>query len=856
VNQTTFGKLFSFDVDGWIVGQPLYLQNVAIPNQGSHNVVYVETMHDSVYGFDADTPNNGLPLWQVSFLDPNNGITSVPAADGGCINVTSFVELGITGTPAIDPVSGTIYLVARTKENGSYYQRLHALDAATGQEKIGSPVVITATYPGTGDGSNVVTFDPLGQASRAAVLLNNNTLFLSFASNGCKQVHNHGWVLAYDAVSLQQVGVFNTTPNTNNGGIWQSGSGPAADSNGNIYVETADAVYDANTGGPDYGDSILKLTLGANGLFLADSFTPANQGTYNTNDQDLSSVGPLLLPDQASQYPHLLVGSGKDETVYVLNRDNMGGYNSVQDQIVQELPPLYTNLRGQVPTYWNGLVYFEQSFSPVAAYSVSNGVLSTSPVMQTNVSYSSNGPTSISANGESNGVLWMLTADSGYSTLRAYDVTNLSGELYDSDQAGSRDSLDATAHFALPMIANGRVYVGTQTQLVAYGLLGTAPSVTLSPGTLTFANQNLNTTSAAQVLTVTNNGTASLSVNSVNLTGDFAQTNTCTTSIAAGAGCTINVTFTPTAIGTRTGTLSITDNGAGSPQTVTLSGTGSTAAPGVSLTPSSVTFTSQAVNTTSSAQNVTLTNSGTASLAITQIAASGDFAQTNTCGASVAAAAHCTISVTFSPTARGTHSGSVTITDNAPGSPHTISLSGTGAAASLGMVIASGSSSSQTVSAGSSASYKLSIGGQGISGTAKLTCTGAPTASTCSLSPTSVSVSATLPSTFTATVATTARSSARLDHAPGATSTTWMWAMGIFGLMLVPVSSRRKTTITRVAGIVRMTVLMLALSGCGGGSSSTTPPPPTGTPAGTYILTVSASAGSNNESIPLTLVVQ
>jgi hypothetical protein len=686
VNQNSFGQLFAANIDGYIVAQPLYLQNISIPNLGVHNVVYVATMHDSVYAFDADT---GVLLWQVSFINPAAGITSVPASVAGCVGVTHFTEHGVVGTAVIDPNSGTMYVVAKTMENGAYVQRLHALDVGSGQEKFGGPVVITASFPGTGDGGSTVTFDPLRQMSRAGLLQIGTTIFLTFGSNGCKLVHNHGWVLAYEAGTLQQLGVFNTTPNDNNGGIWQGGSGPAADTNGNIYFETADAVFDANTGGADFGDSILSLNWGANGLSLADYFTPLNQSNYDTLDLDVGSVGPIVLPDQPGSFPHLLVGSGKDATIYVVNRDSMGGYDPVQDQIVQELASPFTNAstRFQAPTYWNGTVYFEQIQAPVAAYSLNNGALSTLPVSQTQVAYQRANAASVSANGTTNGILWLVTLSSSTSTatLHAFDATNLATEFYNSDQAGTRDTLSPTVHFATPTIANGKVYIGTQTQFVTYGLLGVSPIASLSPSSVAFGNEIVNTTSAPQIITLTNTGTSNLSVNGVAANGDFAQTNDCNANIAVGASCTINVTFTPTAAGSRTGAITFTDNAASSPQSVSLSGTGVVpTAPVVSLSPGSLNFASQTVGTTSPIQSSTLTNTGSATLSIGSIAVSGDFGLATTgtscpySGGTVNVGASCTIDVTFTPTQTGNRTGSVAITDNAADSPQSLSLSGTG----------------------------------------------------------------------------------------------------------------------------------------------------------------------------------
>jgi hypothetical protein len=609
VNQSQFGQVFSHNVDGWIVGQPLYVQNVTIPNLGAHNVVYVATLHDSVYAFDADsaTVNGGAALWQVSFINPAGGITTVDATVAGCNNVTKFTEQGIIGTPAIDPTSNTMYLVAKTQENGSYFQRLHALDITTGQERAGSPVVITATVPGSGDGSTVDTFDPLGQMSRTGVLVANNTVYLTFSANGCKQVHNHGWVFAYDATSLAQTGVFNTTPNTNNGGIWQGGSGPAADSDGNIYLETADANFDQDSGGGDYGDSILKFNPN---LTLSSFFTPNTQASLNNNDYDLASTGPLVLPDQLSfSHPHLVVGSGKDETIYLLDRSGLGNYNPLGDQIVQEVAPFFSPIRQRfgAPTYWNNKLYFTELNAQFIAYSFNNGVISSAPVDQGTTAWARTNPMSISAQGNSNGILWLITSLATSAQLRAYDPTFLGTEFYDSDQAGSRDTLGPIAHFMTPAIANGRVYVGTQTRLAAYGLLSTTPAIGLSPTSLTFSGQNVNTTSAPQTITLTNTGSGSLSVNSVTSSGDFGQTNTCTTNVAVGATCLISVIFTPTVTGTQTGTITITDNAGNSPQTVSLSGTGTVG------TNNTTTTVSSSQNPSSFGQSVTFTATVTAS---------------------------------------------------------------------------------------------------------------------------------------------------------------------------------------------------------------------------------------------------
>src|ERR1700674_2068670 len=309
VNSTAFGKLLSLPTDGYVYAQPLYKSNVLIPAKGLRNVLFVATEHDSVYAFDA----NGVtttPLWHVSFINPSVGITTVPSDD---VFINDIVpEIGITGTPVIDPQGGTLYVVAKTKENGTYVQRLHALDITTGAEKFGGPAVIQASVPGTGNGSSggTLPFDPLIENQRAGLLLVNGVVYIAFASHGDIGTY-HGWVFGYNAATLQQVAVFNDTPNRLQGGIWQGGNGPAADSSGNVFVISGNGTFDADEEGVDFGDSFLKLNAG--GLALVDFFTPFNQASLNANDVDLGSSGPLLLPDQTgTAHPHLVLGAGKD----------------------------------------------------------------------------------------------------------------------------------------------------------------------------------------------------------------------------------------------------------------------------------------------------------------------------------------------------------------------------------------------------------------------------------------------------------------------------------------------------------------------------------------------------------------
>ena len=453
VNSTQFGQLFSQPVDGIIVGQPLYLSGVNIPNLGIHNVVYVATQHDSIYAFDADNNSgtNASPLWQVSFIDPNAGITTVPGTVQKCSGVTGFTEIGIESTPAIDPNTNTLYLVAKTEENGVFVHRLHALDVATGQEKFGGPVSINASY--TANDGKVTQFSNLWEMNRPGLLLLNGAVYLTFGTNGCDD-SSQGWVLTYDAGTLQQIGVFDAAPDAGLAGIWQSGQGPAADSSGNVYFSTAEVTFDANTGGQDYGSSIVKLTQGTN-LTVTDYFTPSNWSFISMNDLDLSSCGVMALPDQTGTHPHELIASGKQGTIYVIDRDNMGQFNMMTDQVIQELP-LGAGAMFSSPAYFNNTVYFAGLASPIYGYPLSGGMLGT-PLKTATMP---GGIPSISANGTSNGVLWIITGG----VLEAFDASSLS-RLYTSLR------LPNTTHFVIPTVANGKVYVGTTQSLLVYGLL-------------------------------------------------------------------------------------------------------------------------------------------------------------------------------------------------------------------------------------------------------------------------------------------------------------------------------------------------------------------------------------------------
>ena len=333
VNAKQFGKLGAFKVDGAVYAQPLFIPSVEIPNKGTHDVLFVATEHDSVYAFDATRPGDP-PLWQVSFLDKARGVTLVSEDDAECPFIRP--EVGITSTPVIDLKSGTLFVLARTKirhalGNNEYFQHLHALAITTGVEKFGGPKLITASVQGQGAGAvnGQVAFNPLRENPRAALVLANKIVYLTWASS-CDLDPYHGWVMAYDPQTLAQRAALNVNPDGSEAGIWLSDTGPAADADGNLFLPTGNGTFDADSGGRDYGDSVLKLALEGPSLAIHDYFTPHDQARISAADADVGSSGPLLLPDQPGPHRHLLLQPTKDSTIYVIDRDQMGKFHGEQ----------------------------------------------------------------------------------------------------------------------------------------------------------------------------------------------------------------------------------------------------------------------------------------------------------------------------------------------------------------------------------------------------------------------------------------------------------------------------------------------------------------------------------------------
>jgi hypothetical protein len=498
VNVNTFGKLFSRTVDGQIYAQPLYVPDLAVAGQ-IRNVVYVATQNDSLYAFDADDPTASAPLWHVTF---GNAVPSIDV-NPECADITP--QVGITSTPVIDIVSRTIYVVAKTKSpsDNSYHFKIHALDLIAGTEKFGGPTEIAAQVPGTGVDSvgGIVTFDPLQQFNRPGLLLLNGTVYVAFGS-ACETSPWHGWILGYSASTLQQVAALNTTPNGSDGGIWGGGQGLLADSANNIYVMTGNGTFDPMTGG-DYGDSILKIST-ASGLSIVDYFTPTNQADLDATDSDLGSGGPMALPGT-----DLIVGSGKDGVIRVLDTSNLGQFSTTTNNNVQNFRGTTGEVFMGAPIYWDSpnhgpAIYIWSGDDFLKAYPLVSGTFQTTPISQSIImeapGYSNSVPLSLSANGSQAGagIVWASGAFSANANrqtvagiLRAFDATDLTNELWDSKQNAARDDVGNYAKFSPPIIANGKVYQATfSNQLAVYGLLAPAdftldlpsPVATVTPG--------------------------------------------------------------------------------------------------------------------------------------------------------------------------------------------------------------------------------------------------------------------------------------------------------------------------------------------------------------------------------------
>ncbi len=682
VRSSTFGQVFTLPVDDSIFAQPLYVPNVAIANQGTHNVVYVATMGDTLYAFDADV--GGAPLWSVDFASIA-GASPVPFDSFEFSSKNIVGNLGILSTPVIDTSSGMLYLVACTLENGTMVYRLHAVDITSGVETLGPGVVLSGRYNG-------VTFRARYVTQRVSLTISGNNVVFAFGS-----VENEysgetiGWVMSYDKQTLSQTGIFGTNSSGNGAGVWQSGRPPVVDDSGYVFLFTGNGYSNGYDGVSRFSESALKLDPG-NGLHLVDWFTPADWSSLDAQDQDLGSSGPLLIPGT-----ELLAGGGKEGVLYLLDGNNLGKFNASDSQIVQKFTPCsYCELRTG-PVYWarsnaNGgpLLYNWGESDTLKAYPFYGSSLATSPSAQWAGSVPPpGGSMALSANGSTSGtgVLWATTVVSGDEEdnppqpgeLRAFDASNVSNELWNSSMNAARDAFGNLGKLVPPLVANGKVYVATwSNQVAVYGLLA---GFSVSPNSLAFGNQANGVASSPSSVTVSNTSTSSLSIQISIASANpqpFTQTNNCGSSLAPGGHCTVNVVFKPAASGAVTGTLHI-QTGAGT-RNVTLTGTG--VKPTYTLAPTSLSFGNQATSTTSAASPITLTNTSNVSLPITGISISNaspqPFSQSNNCGSSVPGGASCTINVTFAPTAAGAVTATLSVNTGAGAGTQTAALQGTG----------------------------------------------------------------------------------------------------------------------------------------------------------------------------------
>jgi hypothetical protein len=473
VASSTFGLLRRLPVDGRVDAQPLYLSALSTAG-GTFNTLFVATEHDSVYAFDSDS---GAVLWHVSLLG-----TGEKASDTrGCSQVSP--EIGITSTPVIDRSAGahgTMYVVAMSIDSSSnYHQRLHALDVTTGAELLNGPVDISASFPATGTATS--SFDAKSYEERAALLLANGTIYTSWTSH-CDDAPYGGWIISYAQSTLARNGVLNVAANSSSGpAIWMAGGGPAVDASGNIYLLTANGAFETTMdakGFPsaqDYGNSFLKISSAAAGLSVLDYFTMSNEVAESNADQDLGSGGEMLLPDlmdSTNTVRHLMVGAGKDGNIYVVDRDSMGKFNSSANKNYQMLTGVLPGGIWSTPAYFNGTLYYGNVSGTLKAFAISSAKLSAAPQSQstTQFTYPGTAP-SVSANGTANGIVW-AHENTSPAVLHAYDATNLAHELYNSNQAAAnRDQFGAGNKYITPIVADGKVFVGTGGAVAVFGLL-------------------------------------------------------------------------------------------------------------------------------------------------------------------------------------------------------------------------------------------------------------------------------------------------------------------------------------------------------------------------------------------------
>ena len=684
VNQTNFGKLFSNAVDGEVYGQPLYVPNVNISG-GTHNVVYVTTEHDSVYAFDADSA--GVTYWHNSYI---GGVTmTVSQADvGGCPQITP--EIGITDTPVIDPATGTIYFAAMTKTVSggvtTFTQTLHAVDISTGAEKFNGPQTIAGSFPGTGDGGTTVTFVPQAYKERCALTLVNGVVYTSWASHCDFDTWGtyRGWVMGYNASNItQQVSVYCDEPNGSEASFWESGDGPSVDAAGNLYFLSGNGSFDQTAPVSDYGQCFLKLNTTGNAVTALDYFSPMNEATLSSGDQDIGSAGQCLLPSSwgSVAHPNLVIGADKPGDLYVVDTANMGHFSATMNNIPQMVVSIGGSGFTTPAIYSNGVtnyVYWGMTNQALKAFTFANAQYVTVFSSKSATTFGGQGTEpSVSSNGSTNGIVWTIQNGTPL-VLHAYDATNLATELYNSGQAaGNRDSaVGAYVKFTTPSIANGKVFVPTGSSLVVYGLLANpTPTVTRSPtqtatstatSSLTFSptltpTKTITATPSSTPTFTPSNSPSSTRASTPTGTPSATATSSATASSTKTATTTPSSTTTNTPINTPTHTPTATMT---STPTVTASYTPSstpTLSPTGTLSPSN-TPTITATPTSTQTLTPTATPSTTPTLTATN-------SPTSTTTASTTLSATTSSTPTSSPTLSWTPSATLTATPSASPTP-------------------------------------------------------------------------------------------------------------------------------------------------------------------------------------------
>ena len=710
VNVNQFGKVFAMRVDGQVYSQPLYVPGVTI-NGGVHNVIVIATEADSVYAYDADSTSAVL-LWRASMVDAGHGAGAgetplTSATTTGCSDTQP--QIGITSTPVIDPTSKTIYVEAKSTDGVNYFHRLHALDLLTGNEKTPGPVVIAGTVSGTGDGSSngQLAFDNLHQLNRPGLLLLNGTIYIAYASH-CDNSPYHGWLFAYDAATFTQKSVYVTTPNGGLGGFWMSGAGVAADASGNIFIASGNGDFDTtNVPATETGDTILKLGTPNQALTLLDYFTPQDQVNLQNNDIDLGSGGVLLLPDQPGPFPHILVEAGKEGRIYVVDRDQMTMNNSHycsgcpnDPEIIEESSSAAVGSGGgqggmfNISAYWNDTLYFWGVDDVLKAIPITGGLPDFTSVTGSTpqigfpgagVSVSSNGTTPGSA------IVWGIDGTQygapgpgpGPAVLYAYDATNVSTMLYSSAQNAKRDAAGNAVKFAVPTVANGKVYVGTSTEVDVYGLVAANLPPNISSITPSSA------TAGGPAFAVTVNGMGFANGATLNFGSNPAITPSSVTSTQivatipaadiASAG-TVNVTVTNPAGGGTSNAQTFTINNP-APTETSLSPTSATAGGAAfTLTVNGTGFVSTSVVKFNGAVKTTTFVSATqltAAITATDIAAAGSANVTVTNGAPGGGTSG-TLSFTINAASAPTLTSIAPASSTVGGAAFTLTITGTG----------------------------------------------------------------------------------------------------------------------------------------------------------------------------------